>query len=239
MCSGYNLVDVVSVTLSLIALGPLDVNFAVLRLIRACRVVRLFGRFKSIRGIISALAASIVPVINAFVIMFLIVAICGALAVRPPPPRPLSFPTSFARFPVPAYHKESSLLYCQSRFPMLRLVPPPFSPRMQTPSWGDVLIQGCVIWSSAEWHLVISFLIPPSPPSVLHGRRHRGGDVLLRCCAGGVRALRAGLPPALRHDQVRPSACARAPCKARAHSCAWGRTPLLYLCHHCAEFETW
>ena len=74
--SGYNVVDLIAITLSLIALGPLNINFSVLRLIRACRVVRIFGRFKSLKAIISALAASLIPVLNAFVILLLLMAIC-------------------------------------------------------------------------------------------------------------------------------------------------------------------
>ena len=41
----------------------------ILRLLRAFRVLRIFGRMKSIRLIINALSASIIPVLNAFFVM--------------------------------------------------------------------------------------------------------------------------------------------------------------------------
>ena len=74
--NGYNIIDLIAISFSLAALGPLNVNFSVLRLIRACRVIRVFGRFKSLKAIISALAASLIPVVNAFVILMLLIAIC-------------------------------------------------------------------------------------------------------------------------------------------------------------------
>jgi hypothetical protein len=40
------------------------------------RVIRLFGRIKALKNILTALTASIVPVINAFLIMLVIAAIC-------------------------------------------------------------------------------------------------------------------------------------------------------------------
>ena len=43
-----------------------------LRLMRAFRVVRLFGRLESLRQIIDALSASMLPVGNALLIMLLI-----------------------------------------------------------------------------------------------------------------------------------------------------------------------
>jgi len=43
-----------------------------LRILRAFRVMRLFGRLQSLRQIIAALTQSIIPVLNAFLIMMLI-----------------------------------------------------------------------------------------------------------------------------------------------------------------------
>ena len=85
--NGYNFIDLISISLSIVALFPqvLNVNFSVLRLVRACRVVRIFGRFKSLQAIIAALGASLVPVLNAFVILLLLMAICE-LGLFPPVP---------------------------------------------------------------------------------------------------------------------------------------------------------
>jgi hypothetical protein len=74
--SGYNLVDTAVVFLSLLALGPLNVPVSILRVVRAFRVVRIFGRLRSLKNIISGIAASIAPVSNAFLIMLLVVSIC-------------------------------------------------------------------------------------------------------------------------------------------------------------------
>lgn len=52
-----------------------------LRLMRAFRVLRLFGRLSSLRQIINALTAAILPVLNAFLIMLLVISIYAILAV--------------------------------------------------------------------------------------------------------------------------------------------------------------
>jgi hypothetical protein len=74
--SGYNLVDTVVVLLSLLALGPINVPISILRVVRAFRVVRIFGRLRSLKNIITGLAASVAPVFNAFLLMLLVVSIC-------------------------------------------------------------------------------------------------------------------------------------------------------------------
>ena len=48
----------------------------VARSIRAFRVLRLFGRLGSLRDIFAALTAAVVPVLNAFLIMLLVGAVC-------------------------------------------------------------------------------------------------------------------------------------------------------------------
>ncbi len=45
---------------------------------RAFRVIRLFGRLGSLRDIIAALTAAVVPVLNAFLIMLIVGSICTA-----------------------------------------------------------------------------------------------------------------------------------------------------------------
>jgi hypothetical protein len=61
-----------------------------------CRVIRLFGRIKALKNILTALTASIVPVLNAFLIMLVIAAICEFSAASPsirPPRTPFEFLT--------------------------------------------------------------------------------------------------------------------------------------------------
>ena len=61
------------VLVSLLAAGA---PIAVLRLSRAFRVIRLFGRLRALKKIVSALSASIVPMLNAFLILFVVLSIC-------------------------------------------------------------------------------------------------------------------------------------------------------------------
>jgi voltage-gated sodium channel len=60
-----------------------DTRFPVqiFRLFRALRILRLFGRLKSVRVIINALSASLSPVANAFFIMFVVLMIYAILGV--------------------------------------------------------------------------------------------------------------------------------------------------------------
>jgi hypothetical protein len=58
-----------------------DFPIVIFRLFRAMRILRLFGRLKSVRSIINALSASILPVANAFFIMFVVLMIYAILGV--------------------------------------------------------------------------------------------------------------------------------------------------------------
>jgi hypothetical protein len=69
----WSLVDLTVVLLSLLTLG---MPIAVLRLIRAFRVIRIFGRLGVLKKIISALTTSIYPLANAFIVLFVILSIC-------------------------------------------------------------------------------------------------------------------------------------------------------------------
>ena len=53
----------------------------VFRLLRTFRIIRLFGKLKSLRAIINALTNSIGPVINAFIIMAVILCLYAIMAV--------------------------------------------------------------------------------------------------------------------------------------------------------------
>ena len=48
----------------------------IVRILRALRVIRLFGRVKSLKKIISALTMALLPVLNVFLILFLLMGIC-------------------------------------------------------------------------------------------------------------------------------------------------------------------
>jgi len=57
-------------------------SLRLIRILRAFRVMRLFGRLESIRKIVSALGSSLIPVVNAFVIVFLIAAVYAIVGVN-------------------------------------------------------------------------------------------------------------------------------------------------------------
>ena len=50
-------------------------------MLRAFRILRLFGRLKSIRSIINALTASLIPVCNAFFIMLVVLLLYAIIGV--------------------------------------------------------------------------------------------------------------------------------------------------------------
>jgi len=73
---GWSVFDLIVVAVSLVSIGVEEVpGLSILRLLRAFRVLRLFGKLASIRRIINALGSAVVPVCNAFLIMFLVTAI--------------------------------------------------------------------------------------------------------------------------------------------------------------------
>ncbi len=74
--NGWNWLDVVIVLLSFIDFGSLSVPDSLVRLMRALRVVRLFGRVRELTKMISAITASLFPMMNAFVILIIVLSIC-------------------------------------------------------------------------------------------------------------------------------------------------------------------
>ena len=74
--SGWNVLDLVVVSLSLVALGPVPIPISIVRMIRVFRVIRLFGRFETLNHIVRALTTAIVPVLNAFSILLIFVFMC-------------------------------------------------------------------------------------------------------------------------------------------------------------------
>ncbi len=74
--NGWNWLDVVIVLLSFIDFGSLSVPDSLVRLMRALRVVRLFGRVRELTKIFSAITASLFPMMNTFVILIIVLSIC-------------------------------------------------------------------------------------------------------------------------------------------------------------------
>ncbi len=73
---GWNMLDLVIVAISLIGLAPVDLPVSLVLSLRAIRVVRLFGKVKSLRKMLTALSMSIPPLMNAYTIIFVIAGIC-------------------------------------------------------------------------------------------------------------------------------------------------------------------
>ena len=73
---GWNIFDFIVVAMSLVALGPVKVPVNVIRSLRAFRVIRLFGRLKGLKNIVTALASSGMAVLQALPILLIIGSIC-------------------------------------------------------------------------------------------------------------------------------------------------------------------
>ena len=71
--NSWSVFDAFVVVTSIVALGPLDFPVNILR---ALRVIRLFGRLKASKKILAALSVSLVPMCNAFFIMLIVAMIC-------------------------------------------------------------------------------------------------------------------------------------------------------------------
>jgi hypothetical protein len=76
-CNGWNHLDVFIVIISLFDAGMPSVPTWLVQLMRAFRVIRLFGRIRTLKKMTTAVTASIVPMMNAFVILLIVVSICG------------------------------------------------------------------------------------------------------------------------------------------------------------------
>ncbi len=80
----WNWLDSVIVLMSFIDYGPFDIPDWLVRLMRAVRIVRLFGRVKELRKLFYAIVSSLFPMMNAFVILIIVLSICA------PAPAPAS-----------------------------------------------------------------------------------------------------------------------------------------------------
>jgi hypothetical protein len=100
IANGWNHLDVFIVLMSLLDLGALSIPDWFVKLVRAFRVIRLFGRINALRKMAAAVTASIFPMMNAFVILLIVLSICESapsylipahnitsapLIVQPPP----------------------------------------------------------------------------------------------------------------------------------------------------------
>jgi voltage-gated sodium channel len=86
----WSVFDLIVVGLSLIGLAPTGLPLSLVLLLRCCRVLRVFGRFRAVSSIFSALAASAVPLASTFFIIFVFASICAC----PPPPHAAPPPLS-------------------------------------------------------------------------------------------------------------------------------------------------
>eukprot|EP00961_Rhodomonas_salina_P080510 1083277-Rhodomonas_salina.1 len=78
----WNVFDLLVITASLLAFAFQNLpGFSLLRLIRVFRVLRVFKKLQSLRRIINALTASVMPMMNAFAVLFLVTAIYAILGV--------------------------------------------------------------------------------------------------------------------------------------------------------------
>ena len=72
----WNILDALVVFFSLVALGPIKLPITALRLMRAFRVVRLFGKLRELKRMLTALSSAVIPMLNSFLMMIVIAAIC-------------------------------------------------------------------------------------------------------------------------------------------------------------------
>jgi hypothetical protein len=72
----WSVFDLIVVGMSLIGIAPTGLPLSLVLLLRCCRVLRVFGRFKAVSSIFAALAASAVPLASTFFIIFVIASIC-------------------------------------------------------------------------------------------------------------------------------------------------------------------
>ncbi len=77
IANGWNHLDVFIVLMSLLDLGALSIPDWFVKLVRAFRVIRLFGRIDALKKMAAAVTASIFPMMNAFVILLIVLSICA------------------------------------------------------------------------------------------------------------------------------------------------------------------
>jgi hypothetical protein len=88
VANGWNHLDVFIVFISLFDAGMPSVPTWLVQLMRAFRVIRLFGRVRTLKKMTSAVTASIIPMMNAFVILLIVISICGSNSLSCHPSQP-------------------------------------------------------------------------------------------------------------------------------------------------------
>ena len=76
--NGWNHLDMFIVLMSLLDLGAINIPDWFVKLVRAFRVIRLFGRISALKKMAAAVTASIFPMMNAFVILLIVLSICAS-----------------------------------------------------------------------------------------------------------------------------------------------------------------
>lgn len=74
--NGWNHLDVFIVFMSLVDLGANNIPNWFVQLMRALRVIRLFGRISALKKMTDAVTASLFPMMNAFIILIIVLSIC-------------------------------------------------------------------------------------------------------------------------------------------------------------------
>ena len=72
----WSQLDAFVVAMSIVPLLVPNQSTGIVRILRAFRIVRLFRRVPSLRRIITALTMALLPVLNVFCILFLLMGIC-------------------------------------------------------------------------------------------------------------------------------------------------------------------
>ena len=79
--SGWSWLDLFVVVMSFMDFGPFNIPDWLVRLMRAFRIVRLFGRVHELTKMFSAITASLFPMMNAFVILVIVLSICECAGI--------------------------------------------------------------------------------------------------------------------------------------------------------------
>jgi hypothetical protein len=71
------MLDFAVVGLSLVGLAPVGLPVGMILATRAIRIVLLFRKLQSLRKLLTALSYSVLPMMNAFTVIFVIASICA------------------------------------------------------------------------------------------------------------------------------------------------------------------
>lgn len=77
----WNIFDLLVISGSVFTMFVSGPGLAILRLVRVFRVLRVIKRLYALRRIINALTKSMIPMVNAFTVLFLVASIYSTLAV--------------------------------------------------------------------------------------------------------------------------------------------------------------